>query len=263
MVIKKNDFNQLNNNLYKKGFVVIKNFFSKKTADCYYKKIINKKITLNNPSKFHNNASLLYNLQNKDKIFLKLIFNKTINSICQNYFRLGAHLDDKNIYQFDALHSRILFGKNKPQNLHIDSRICGVHPPTHLHFFIYLKDVKIIDGPTQIVPYSHKICRYPRKSDQKKSIKITGDAGTLIIINSSLWHGSSEKISEGSRAILTLSFSRWHLRQTFAVPYGLPAKLKKHVNKKQKIILGYENYQPPNERGRLRMRGNLPNLIIK
>ena len=48
---------------------------------------------------------------------------------------------DKNIYQFDHLHSRILDYPCKSQPLHIDSRICGVYPPTSLHFFIYLSDV--------------------------------------------------------------------------------------------------------------------------
>ena len=263
MISQKINFNQINYNLSKKGFEVIKNFFSKKLTNSYYEKIMSKKIISKNPSKFHDNAGLLYNLQNKDVFFLKLIFNKTINRICQNYFEVGSYSEDNNIYQFDGLHSRVLFGKNKSQNLHIDSRICGVHPPTHLHFFLYLKDVKIMDGPTQIVPYSHKICRYPNNNDKKKAIKILGEAGTLIIINSSLWHGSSEKKSDVSRAIITLSFSRWHIRQPFAVPYGLPRKFKKYLNSKQKKIFGYENYPDSTEQRRLRMRGNLPNLIIK
>jgi ectoine hydroxylase-related dioxygenase (phytanoyl-CoA dioxygenase family) len=156
-----------------------------------------------------------------------------------------------------------LFGKNKSQNLHIDSRICGVYPPTHLHFFLYLKDVKIDDGPTQIVPYSHKICRYPKNNDKKKTIKILGEAGTLIVINSSIWHGSSQKKSKVPRAIITLSFSRWHIRQPYAVPYGLPVKFKKFLNNKQKKILGYENYPESTEQKRSRMRGKLPNLVIK
>ena len=85
MISQKINFNQINYNLSKKGFEVIKNFFSKKLTNSYYEKIMSKKIISKNPSKFHDNAGLLYNLQNKDVFFLKLIFNKTINRICQNY----------------------------------------------------------------------------------------------------------------------------------------------------------------------------------
>ena len=64
------------------------------------------------------------------------------------------------------MHSRILDYPCKSQPLHIDSRISGVYPPTSLHFFIYLSDVKKDSGPTQIVPSSHKKNRYPIKKDE-------------------------------------------------------------------------------------------------
>jgi ectoine hydroxylase-related dioxygenase (phytanoyl-CoA dioxygenase family) len=206
---------------------------------------------------------MVYNLQNKNEIFLKLIFHKKINEICHNFFRLGAYKKDKNIYQFDALHSRILYAKSKSQNLHIDSRICGVYPPTHIHFFVYLKKVSEQDGPTQVVPKSHRINKYPTKKDQTNAIKITGDQGTVIALDSSIWHGSSKKISSNPRAILTLSYSRWHIRQTFAVPYSMPKKILNKLNKKQKILLGFFNYPSSNEKKRLRMRGELTTLKVK
>ena len=249
--------------LNKNGYVVLKNFLSKSTCENLYKKIMSYKSTVDDEANFHQGASMIYNLQNKNEAFLKLIFNKKINKICQNYFLGGAHKRDKNIYQFDSLHSRILFGKTKPQNLHIDSRICGVFPPTHIHFFIYLKKVRFEDGPTQIVPKSHKINRYPKKSDNIKAKKFTGDQGTIIALNSSIWHGSSKKNSFNPRAILTLSFSRWHIRQAFAIPYGLPKKFAKKISKKEKILLGFYNYSPASEKIRARMRGELTTLKVQ
>ena len=85
----------------------------------------------------------------------------------------------------------------------------------------------------------------------------------MIVINSSTWHGSSLKNSIKERAILTLSYSRWHIRQTYAVPYSIPIKIEKLLNLKQKKILGYFNYPPKNEKYRLRMRGPLTTLKVK
>ena len=94
---------------------------------------------------------------------------------CQYGFsRSVFRLEDKDIYQFDLLHSRILVGKSKAQNLHIDSRVCGIYPSTHIQFFIYLNKVGPNDRPTQLVPKSHKILRYPNAKDYRKTEKIFG-----------------------------------------------------------------------------------------
>ena len=250
------------NNLEKQGYSVINNFFPKKKVEKLNNLLSFKKKIKNNPS-FHSGAEMIYNLQNIDYEFVNFIFNFSINKICKEYFKVGSHHLDEDIYQFDSMHSRILPGKSKSQNLHIDSRICGVSPPTHLHFFLYLSDVQEKDGPTQLVPFSHKIKRFPKVSDKKKAKKILGKAGTLIVLNSSLWHGSSSKRTNVARKIITLSYSRWHLRQTFAVPYSLPKKIFKKLNKSQLRILGFENYPPKDEKNRVKMRGKLENLIIK
>ena len=259
-MVKKINYLDIDRNLKLRGFYVLNNFLSNFECENFLKKILNKNLIKDVPGKFHKGAQMVYNLQNKDEDFIKLIFNKKLNKICQKYFRHGSEKNDKDIYQFDALHSRILSGKCKEQSLHIDSRVCGINPPTHLHFFIYLSDVQENDGPTQLVPCSHKFLKYPTNRDKKKAIKIIGKRGTMIVINSSTWHGSSLKNSIKERAILTLSYSRWHIRQTYAVPYSIPIKIEKLLNLKQKKILGYFNYPPKNEKYRLRMRGQLTTL---
>ena len=259
-MIKKINYLKIQKNLEKEGFIVIKNFLPKYKCEQLINKTLKKKLIKNDPGNFHQGAHMIYNLQNKDKDFLNLIFNNKINKICKNYFKYGALKKDKDIYQFDSLHSRILIGKAKSQNLHIDSRVCGIDPPTHIHFFLYLTNVKKIDGPTQLVPKSHKINRFPNNKNKIIAKKIIGSQGTLIIVNSSIWHGSSKKITLDQRVILTLSYSRWHLRQPFSIPYSLPKKFEKKLNLKQKKILGYYNYPPKDENKRLRMRGKLPTL---
>jgi len=155
------------------------------------------------------------------------------------------------------MNARILKGKNQAQNLHIDSRICGVNPPTSIHFFIYLNDTYDGNGPTRFVKGSHLIRRYPEKKDNKKSESIYCKKGDIIVLNSSVWHGSDKKNSFEERTIMTLVYTRWFLRQPFAIPFSLKSVNYKFT-KKEKYLLGFFNYPAINENYREGRRGALP-----
>lgn len=188
------NFFKIKKELDKKGFSVLESRLDEKLCD-HYLDIINLNLKKSKKEKkFHGNeARLVYNLTNKDFDFFKLVFDKKINKICKNYFENGAYFKDKNIYQFDHMHSRTIKNPCFAQPLHIDSRVSGIYPPTSLHFFIYLSDVNEDSGPTRLVPFSHKKNVYPKKKDSQNAIKITGKKGTVIVTNSSTWHGSSIK----------------------------------------------------------------------
>lgn len=256
------NFKKILRDLSSVGYSTLDNFLSDKECDKYNNhvtKILSTNKLSENKTGFHNKGSYMaYNIQNKNKKFFDLIFNSNILKICELFFSYGSHYSDKYNFQFDNIGARRLIGKCKDQDLHIDSRLCGVDPPISIHFFIYLTDVNKKSGPTRIVPRSHKVKRYPLKKDNKKTIQILGNRGKLLICNSSIWHGSSKKINFNDRTIITLSFNRWFFRQKFAAPYSLNSNQKKKMTEKQKFIYGIYNYPPKNEKIRLRMRGTLP-----
>lgn len=257
------NFQKIEKDLEKKGYSILESKVNKKICDKYNNIIESNLDKMKKEKKFHGKeAKILYNLTNKNFLFFKLVFNKTINRICQKYFKNGAYVKDKNIYQFDHMHSRILDYPCKSQPLHIDSRISGVYPPTSLHFFIYLSDVKKDSGPTQIVPSSHKKNCYPIKKDEINAKKIIGNKGTVIVLNSSTWHGSSLKKNFERRAILTLVYTRWFLRQQFALPFSLPKNFIKKLSNKEKMMLGFYNYPPIEEKDRVTGRGKIQNYIL-
>lgn len=210
---------------------------------------------------FHKGAINVSNLHLKNNFFYSYIFNNFFLKICENFFHIGAHKLDKNIFQLDMINARILKNFSQEQMLHIDSRICGVYPPTQIQFLFYLNDViKTNSGATQVVPGSHKINRYPSKKDSKKAKQILGKAGEFFAIDSSLWHGSSIKQNHNERALITLSYSRWNMRQSYAIPYGINQYSPNFFNQKQRYLLGYFNYPEKTEKERPRMRGPLPKL---
>ena len=264
--MKNINYTKIQKDLDENGYVVLENFLSKP----YCKKYLSKILSMNKKQYDHiadkkKDASsyVVWNLQNKDKLFLDLIFNKKINKICENFFSLGTYKNEKDSYQFELLHARVLKQNAVSQNLHLDSRTCAIHPPTALQFNFYLDNLNLDDGPLQLVPKSHKIKRHPTIKDNKKAKKILAKAGSVIIHNSNTWHGSAEKKSKKYRVNLLLAFNRWYLKQQFAVPYGLPLKFQKKLTIKQKKILGYFNYPPQTEATRMKMSGPLTNYLIK
>ena len=91
--------------------------------------------------------------------------------------------------------------------------------PSHLHFFLYLDDcIDDGQGATQFVPGSHKNNRYPTDDDLKDAVSVYAKKGSLIVLNSAIYHGSSKKSSMGKRKLLTFAFSRWFIRQQFSIP---------------------------------------------
>jgi len=241
---KKKNYSKIENLISKKDLLKIKNIISEQKKD----KAKNKK--------FHGNANLILNLNNKNDFFYKIIFNKKILKICFQYFKNGAYKKDRNIFQFDHMHARILMGKSISQNLHIDSRICGVYPPTSIHFFIYLDKSSKLNGATTFVKGSHLIKRFPENKDKKNATSVDCNPGDAIVLNSSVWHGSGQKNTPGERTIITLVYTRWFISQQFAIPYSI--KNKNKFTKKQKYLLGFYNYAPKNEKQRQTRRGNLP-----
>ena len=79
------------------------------------------------------------------------------------------------------MHGRVLVDKTPSQQLHIDSRCCGINPPSHLHFFLYLDDcIDDGQGATQFVPGSHKNSRYPTDDDLKDAVSVYAKKDRLL-----------------------------------------------------------------------------------
>mgnify|MGYP003969468105 FL=1 len=260
---KKDKTETILKNLNKKGFYKFNSKLNKKIIDKTLE-ILDKESNNNKQEKetlFHKDAVNISNLHLKNNFFYNFVFNKFFLKVSEKFFRIGAHKFDKNIFQLDMINARILKNFSKEQLLHIDSRICGVYPPTQIQFLFYLNNVdKKNYGATQVVPGSHKINRFPQKKDRNKVKQILGKAGDFFAIDSSLWHGSSVKKNNTQRTLVTLSYSRWNIRQSYAIPYGINKYKPDNFNQKQKYLLGYFNYPEKTEKERARMRGSLPKL---
>lgn len=201
------------------------------------------------------------NIMTYSKDFISIATNSKILEVADDYFFRASFNEEKNPYQVHIMHARKVEDECGEQQLHIDSRLRGADPAYMLHVFIYLDDcVKPHSGGIRLVPKSHKLKRYAIPSiDEKKAKEIFAKKGTAIFMNSSLFHAGSEKRTPGTRWVISLVYSRWWVRQPFAIPYF--KKWPKKLSEKEKILFGFYNYGDASTKRGISARGKLPKLI--
>lgn len=238
---KKVNIRNCYNKLKKNGYVVLNSKIKTKHCNRYIK-AIDKFTPKNTIGKVE--LSMCTNLLSKDFIFSEIVFSSELLHLTKKFFNLSFDNDLKDSFQLNAIHSRKIDIKSKAQNLHVDSKIPGIFPPIYATILIYLDDVDLTMGPTRVLPFSHRLVKLPKNKYEKKTKKLIGKKGTVIFLNSSIWHGASEKINDKPRRVILLTYNRWFVRQNFANPFNLPKKIVDSLTLDQKKILGFFNYPP-------------------
>ncbi len=234
------------------GFCKINNFLSKKInkdllsliekEHFKYKNVRYKGVPLRD-----NEDKILYNLQNKDYRFIKILSDKRIKTIAKYflndpYYRFLPH--DKPNYILNYFNAR---SSGKKLDLHIDSWIPYIGKKTHMMQFVFLlEESKPTNGCTIVVKGSHKSGKFTNRKS-KKIINLTGSAGDLIIWDSRLWHGTLENYDKSSRWAIVTTLSSWWIKQAMDMPKSLPKKIYKRCSNIERQILGFCSIPPKDE----------------
>jgi ectoine hydroxylase-related dioxygenase (phytanoyl-CoA dioxygenase family) len=240
----------------KNGYCRINNFLSKKITKKllssveknYFK---NKKIKYVGVPSRDVEDKILYNLQNKDYNFIKVLSDKRIIKIAKYflddpYYRFLS--DDKPNYILNYFNAR---SSGKKLDLHIDSWIPYMGKKTHMMQFVFLlEDSTDTNGCTVVVRGSHTSGKYTDRNS-KKIINLTGAAGDLIIWDSRLWHGTLENFDKISRWAIVTTLSSWWIKQAMDMPRSLPKKIYKKCSNFQKQLIGYCSVPPEDELRRI------------
>ena len=240
----------------KNGYCVIKNFLSKKIINQILKKINyhyksnQENIYKGVPSR-DSEDKILYNLQNKDYFFIKLLNNKRILKIAKyflndNYYRfLPEQKPNFIINYFNARSS------GNKLDLHIDSWIPYTGKKTHMMQFVFLLEKSTLDnGCTIVVKKSHKSGKYTDRKT-KKITPLLGNPGDLIIWDSRLWHGTYENKNNQSRWAIVTTLSSWWVKQAMDMPRSLPDQIYKKCTILEKQLLGFCSKPPLDEKERI------------
>lgn len=131
--------------------------------------------------------------------------------------------------------------------VHRDLRFYTGEIPLMLNMLVMLDDFTENNGPTLLLPASHKIEDKP--SDQfffDNALSITGKAGDVLIFNSNVWHASSLNKSNQSRRALPITFTKSSLKQLLDYPRAIGYDKMNLFDEKLQQLLGYHARVPAN-----------------
>ena len=187
------------------------------------------------------NQPNIYNLQNKDLVFINTLFNisevEQILISCLNdewYKQIPQDQPNYILRSFGARSSNIALP------LHIDSFIpYKGEKVIAIQIAIVLEDMTIENGCTVVIPKSHQAGEYADNKVYDQAIPLILKAGDIAIWDSRLWHGTTDNKTEGTRWAIIATFTRWWIKQHFDITKALPEEIKNKLSQKEKSILGF------------------------
>ena len=127
-----------------------------------------------------------------------------------------------------------------------------------LNVLILLDDFTEKNGPTLVLPYSHRIEEKPTDEQfYEKAIPILGKMGDILLFNSNVWHASSPNTTLEGRRALPLTFTKSNMKQLVDLPRALGYDRMEDWDAAIQGLLGYHSrvaasldewYQDPSSR---------------
>ena len=121
-------------------------------------------------------------------------------------------------------------------------------PTYSLSVMFALSDIDdVSDGPTQVVPKSHRSGEHPPKNPNPNEVhSITAKAGDAYIFNSQIWHRGAQIFSEKQRYVVTNTYGRRFLSQRFFpfVDYKLPSYINTSSDAELRRLFGCHGKGP-------------------
>jgi len=189
------------------------------------------------------NHPMVYNLENKDVYFLRMIYAPVVVHKILMYF-----LNDKwyrPIPQEEPnyiLRSFLARSSNDALPLHIDSFMPYSNSDESfiMQTAVILEDQDDENGCTVVMPGSHLSGEYADRSQYDECIPIHSKAGDVVMWDSRLWHGTLANVSkERTRWAVIATFSRWWIKQNFNTVENVPQEIYDQLNDSQKAVLGF------------------------
>lgn len=142
--------------------------------------------------------------------------------------------------------------------IHRDQRSYSGDLPLMGQLLVMLDDFTEENGATYFLDGSH---RQAEKPDQDEffahATRAVGQAGSIVVFDSNLWHAAGANHSGGPRRALTLNFTKPFLKQQLDYPRALGYDRATTLSPVLRQVLGYnarvpasldEWYQPPERR---------------
>lgn len=237
------------------GFCIIENFLSPKECNDTVKtldKLLESRF-LKGEYIGNNNYQVLYNYFMECPSLLNLVYNDFI-------FDIFSELIDKDhvLTSASARNKRISSkfdskGATSGIGWHTDSRYVNQNTrvrPSFSYFAIFaLEEFSKNNGATKYVPNSHSFDFRPEKEYDYDYEVLCADKGSLIILDTALFHKAGVSTKKSRWSIFNL-YSSWFVKPYFQFNKMLSQKQLKNFNPLVKQLLHYDSIPPLNHIGR-------------
>jgi ectoine hydroxylase-related dioxygenase (phytanoyl-CoA dioxygenase family) len=176
----------------------------------------------------------VWNLINKGKVFRDLIMHPLVTAMM-------SHLLGNN-FILSSLTANIAGPGGEPMYLHRDQGYVTFDTPVPLVANIawMLDDVTEANGGTRLVPRSHRMAGpLANPMDISQTIAAEGPAGTALVFDGRVFHGTGPNKTESKRHILLSYFARFFMRQQENMFMSLDPELEASLPDEVKARLGY------------------------
>lgn len=201
---------------------------------------------------------VVYNLHNKNYSWFQLFEHEKVLPIVTELLQEGSYQNNEPIYLYNISARSPNIGSGE-QQIHIDGGIPGLRVPLFVNVMWYFDNVNESNGPTLVVPKSHRKKSFcPNGYIPKNIKKLLVNKGDVVIFDGSLWHGGSKSINGKSRWAMILGYTRWFIKPSFDYAKNTPQEIWIKLTDTQKRLLGFDLLPPKDEFTRSRRRSLKP-----
>jgi ectoine hydroxylase-related dioxygenase (phytanoyl-CoA dioxygenase family) len=179
----------------------------------------------------------VWHLISKGEVFRRIALNETVHALIRHV--LGPD------FLLFSLSANIACRGGSAQPLHGDQIFASAQTPYPVlaNCQWMLADVTEENGATRVVPRSHLARRWPRDGEAIETVPATGPAGTIMVWDGRLWHGTGVNRTPSPRYALLAAYCSPFIRQQENFSLTVPPEVLAKCSPELLGLLGFRNWQ--------------------
>ncbi len=178
----------------------------------------------------------VWNLPNKGEVFREWAINPAVMEL------VGRVLGPE--FLLSSLTANIACKGGAAMGLHGDQQFAPPLPiPVVSEAILMLVDFTPDNGATEIIPGSHLFGRWPARDEPRNTLPVVGPAGTILVYDGRLWHGTGANRTETPRPALLGAYCSPFMRQQENFSLSLAPEVFEQCSPELRALLGFKTYQ--------------------